>query len=96
MERQPYRAQAVERLFCKNERAAIRVTLSRTGHHLTMVPVAAILVASIRLNFLGRAPMCGAAVRETFRWMWSWQRVKKWAGFSTDRQSSCWRRKASP
>ena len=48
----PIALKRVERLFCKNERAAIRVTLSRTGHHLTMVPVAAILVASIRLNFL--------------------------------------------
>jgi phosphatidylserine decarboxylase len=42
----------VEKLFCKNERAAIRVRLSRTGHAITLVPVAAILVASIRLNFL--------------------------------------------
>ena len=49
----PIALKRIERLFCKNERAAIRTTLSRTGHHLTMVPVAAILVASIRLNFLG-------------------------------------------
>ena len=49
----PIALKRVERLFCKNERAAIRATLARTGHHLTMVPVAAILVASIRLNFLG-------------------------------------------
>ena len=34
-------------------RAAIKVRLSRTGHAITLVPVAAILVASIRLNFLG-------------------------------------------
>jgi phosphatidylserine decarboxylase len=40
-------------LFCKNERAAIRVRLDRAAHRLTLVPVAAILVASIRLNFLG-------------------------------------------
>jgi phosphatidylserine decarboxylase len=48
----PIALKRVERLFCKNERAAIRVRLDRTGHRLTLVPVAAILVASIRLNFL--------------------------------------------
>jgi phosphatidylserine decarboxylase len=41
----------VERLFCKNERAVIRTHLS-TGEAVTLVPVAAILVASIRLHFL--------------------------------------------
>jgi phosphatidylserine decarboxylase len=49
----PIALKRVERLFCKNERAAIRVRLSRTGHGITLVPVAAILVAGIRLNFLG-------------------------------------------
>jgi phosphatidylserine decarboxylase len=48
----PIALKRVERLFCKNERAAIRLRLDRTGHRLTLVPVAAILVASIRLNFL--------------------------------------------
>ena len=48
----PIALRRIERLFCKNERAAIRVRLSRTGHVITLVPVAAILVASIRLNFL--------------------------------------------
>ncbi len=41
----------VERLFCKNERAIIRCRLP-TGGLLTLVPVAAILVASVRLHFL--------------------------------------------
>jgi phosphatidylserine decarboxylase len=41
----------VERLFCKNERAIIRCRLP-AGQLLTLVPVAAILVASIRLQFL--------------------------------------------
>jgi phosphatidylserine decarboxylase len=41
----------VERLFCKNERAVIRTRLD-SGEVLTLVPVAAILVASIRLHFL--------------------------------------------
>jgi phosphatidylserine decarboxylase len=42
----------VERLFCKNERAIIRCRLEPSGLLLTLVPVAAILVASIRLKFL--------------------------------------------
>jgi phosphatidylserine decarboxylase len=42
----------VENLFCKNERAVIRLRLEPSGHVITLVPVAAILVASIRLNFL--------------------------------------------
>ena len=41
----------VAKLFCKNERAAIRVELSGTGHEVMLVPVAAVLVASIRLHF---------------------------------------------
>ena len=48
----PIALRRIEQLFCKNERAAIRARLSRTGHAITLVPVAAILVASIRLNFL--------------------------------------------
>jgi phosphatidylserine decarboxylase len=48
----PIALKRVERLFCKNERAAIRLRLLHTGHAITLVPVAAILVASIRLNFL--------------------------------------------
>jgi phosphatidylserine decarboxylase len=41
----------VERLFCKNERAAIRARLA-TGPTITLVPVAAVLVASIRLHWV--------------------------------------------
>ena len=47
----PIALKRVERLFCKNERAVIETRLS-TGEALTLVPVAAILVASIRLHFL--------------------------------------------
>jgi phosphatidylserine decarboxylase len=47
----PIALKRVERLFCKNERAVIRTRLD-TGEILTLVPVAAILVASIRLHFL--------------------------------------------
>jgi phosphatidylserine decarboxylase len=42
----------VERLFCKNERAVLRMRLAQGGHPIGLVPVAAILVASIRLHFL--------------------------------------------
>ncbi len=42
----------VEKLFCKNERALIRCRLDAGGHLVTLVPVAAILVASIRLHFM--------------------------------------------
>ncbi|MCR0983372.1 archaetidylserine decarboxylase [Roseomonas populi] len=48
----PIALKRVERLFCKNERAPIRARLADTGHAITLVPVAAILVASIRLSFL--------------------------------------------
>ena len=47
----PIALKRVERLFCKNERAVIRTHLS-SGEAVTLVPVAAILVASIRLHFL--------------------------------------------
>jgi phosphatidylserine decarboxylase len=48
----PIALRRVERLFCRNERAVIRTRLSGTGHAVTLVPVAAILVAGIRLSFL--------------------------------------------
>jgi phosphatidylserine decarboxylase len=41
----------IERLFCRNERAVLRLRLP-TGHSIALVPVAAILVASIRLHAL--------------------------------------------
>jgi phosphatidylserine decarboxylase len=47
----PIALKRIERLFCKNERAVIRTRLA-SGEPLTIVPVAAILVASIRLHFL--------------------------------------------
>jgi phosphatidylserine decarboxylase len=43
----------VARLYCRNERALIRMRLAHTAHAVTLVPVAAILVAGIRLAFLG-------------------------------------------
>jgi phosphatidylserine decarboxylase len=48
----PVALKRVEKLFCKNERAVVRTTLSRTGQEIVLVPVAAILVASLRLHCL--------------------------------------------
>jgi phosphatidylserine decarboxylase len=48
----PIALKRVEKLFCKNERALVRTRLASGGHTITLVPVAAILVAGIRFNFL--------------------------------------------
>jgi phosphatidylserine decarboxylase len=48
----PITIRRVERLFCKNERAAVRARLDQGGQLVTLVPVASILVASLRLHFL--------------------------------------------
>jgi len=48
----PIALKRVQRLFCKNERAVIHTTLDRGGQPIALVPVAAILVASIRLHWL--------------------------------------------
>jgi len=46
----PIALRKVEKLFCRNERAILRCRLSATGTPIALVPVAAILVASIRLH----------------------------------------------
>jgi phosphatidylserine decarboxylase len=52
----PIALKRVEKLFCKNERAYIQTRLDGVGpcqgKRVALVPVAAILVASIRLHFL--------------------------------------------
>jgi phosphatidylserine decarboxylase len=48
----PIALRRVEKLFCKNERALLRTQLTATGDPVTLVLVAAVLVASIRLTFL--------------------------------------------
>jgi phosphatidylserine decarboxylase len=48
----PIALNRIPKLFCKNERAVIRMMLRPSGIVVTLVPVAAILVASIRLHFL--------------------------------------------
>ena len=52
----PIALKRIERLFCKNERAVVRLRLVANGQAVTLVAVAAILVASIRLHCLG-APL---------------------------------------
>lgn len=48
----PTALKRVEKLFCRNERALILARLTATGHPIMLVAVGAILVASIRLNFV--------------------------------------------
>jgi len=48
----PVALKRVEKLYCRNERAVLRGRLRASGQPIALVPVAAILVASIRLHFL--------------------------------------------
>jgi len=48
----PIAVRRVERLFCRNERAIVRTRLDADGALVTLVPVASILVASIRFHCL--------------------------------------------
>jgi phosphatidylserine decarboxylase len=50
----PIALKRIERLYCRNERATIRLRLDAGGHVLTLVPVAAILVASLRLHCIAQ------------------------------------------
>ncbi|KXI28085.1 archaetidylserine decarboxylase [Paraglaciecola hydrolytica] len=50
----PIALKRVEKLFCKNERAVIELKLDRPNSSITLVPVAAILVASMKFNFLSQ------------------------------------------
>jgi phosphatidylserine decarboxylase len=50
----PIALERVERLFCRNTRAVIEIEPGDPAETIALVPVAAILVASIRLHFLDR------------------------------------------
>jgi phosphatidylserine decarboxylase len=50
----PIALKRVERLFCKNERAVLDLQVNVPGLSLTLVPIAAILVGSIKLSCLER------------------------------------------
>jgi phosphatidylserine decarboxylase len=47
----PVAVKRIERLYCRNERAVLRMRTAQ-GHAFALIPVAAILVASIRLHAL--------------------------------------------
>ncbi len=49
----PISLKRIERLFCKNERAVVQLELTAGRQVVTLVAVAAVLVASIRLHCLG-------------------------------------------
>ncbi|MCW9030565.1 MAG: archaetidylserine decarboxylase [Gammaproteobacteria bacterium] len=48
----PIALKRVEKLFCKNERAIVDITLDKLNTSIAMVPVAAILVSSIKFHCL--------------------------------------------
>ncbi len=48
----PPTLQRIDRVFCRNERASLELRLLEGDHRLMLVPVAAVLVASLRLNFI--------------------------------------------
>lgn len=48
----PIALKRIQNLYCRNERAIIPITNANDGALITLVPVAAILVAGIRLRFL--------------------------------------------
>ena len=48
----PVALRRIERLFCKNERAVLTIEGGEDGNSVTLVPVAAILVASMQFHFL--------------------------------------------
>ncbi len=57
----PIALKRVHKLFCRNERAVLHARVGPAGHPLALVPVAAILVASLRLHWL--APLLGVDYR---------------------------------
>ncbi len=75
----PIALKRVEALFCRNERAVIRVRVA-DGAAMTLVPVAAILVAGLKLGFLpegqdlratgGRTIPCAAAMAKGAEMGW--------------------------
>lgn len=50
----PVALKKVQKLFCKNERAVIELKNNHPTSSITLVPVAAILVASMKFNFLSQ------------------------------------------
>ena len=83
----PIALRRVERLFCRNERAVLRMTLAGSGESLLLVPVAAILVASLRLSFADlHACICGIAAPTASPATPGCRRGRSWAGSNTARR----------
>lgn len=57
----PIALKRVQKLFCRNERAVVHTRVGDAGHPVALVPVAAILVASLRLHWL--TPLLGVDYR---------------------------------
>ena len=57
----PIALKRVQKLFCRNERAVVHTRVGDAGHPVALVPVAAILVASLRLHWL--KPLLGVDYR---------------------------------
>lgn len=57
----PIALKRVQKLFCRNERAVVHTRVGDAAHPVALVPVAAILVASLRLHWL--TPLLGVDYR---------------------------------
>ena len=82
----PIALKRIEKLYCKNERAVLQTKLTASGHMVALVPVAAILVASIRLHFLDTVTHVRDCGRNPSSAMPSSAREQKWDGSSMDRR----------
>ena len=91
----PIALKRIERLFCKNERAVVRTKLAAGGHPVTLVAVAAILVASIRLHCLDGRPDLDTAGPTSSAAMPNFAKATNWDGSSMARPSSSSRLQAS-
>ena len=90
LERQSDRAAAHREAVLQERAGGDQTRLAETGDMLTLVPVAAILVASIRLHFL-KAPLDSPS-RPQRHAAPHYRKGEEWAGSSTARPSSCWHR----
>lgn len=91
----PVALRRIDKLFCRNERAVLRTRLTPGGEPVTLVPVAAILVAGIRLHCLDR--VLDSTQREPRRLPLRQisRKARRWAGFSTARRFSSLHRTGS-
>ncbi len=78
----PITLRRVENLFCRNERAVLDLELPGGRRGLTLVPVAAILVASIRLHCLGQTLDLSCRGTNAMPCDASYKRVMSWAIFT--------------